>query len=132
MADQNQQAHKNHPYFRNSTFLLIYEIHLMKATKYTNILDNIYFSPFFCVIKRYQSMKARLLHKMTALICLSLLLPLSATFVFAFGNAQFYGSLGGQPLNSPIIGMAPTQTGKGYWLTAENGTVYNFGDAKKY
>ena len=25
--------------------------------------------------------------------------------VFAFGDAQFYGSTGGTPLNAPIVGM---------------------------
>jgi hypothetical protein len=26
--------------------------------------------------------------------------------VFSFGDAQFYGSMGGQPLNKPVVGMA--------------------------
>ena len=26
--------------------------------------------------------------------------------VFSFGTAQFYGSMGGKPLNKPIVGMA--------------------------
>ena len=33
--------------------------------------------------------------------------------IFAFGNAQFYGSMGGQPLNQPIVGMAATPDGGG-------------------
>ena len=38
--------------------------------------------------------------------------------VFAFGDAGFYGSMGGTPLNQPIVGMAATPDGKGYWLVA--------------
>ena len=30
--------------------------------------------------------------------------------VFAFGNARFYGSMGGQHLNAPIVGMAAPRT----------------------
>ncbi len=26
--------------------------------------------------------------------------------IFAFGDAQFYGSMGGHPLNEPIVGLA--------------------------
>ena len=29
---------------------------------------------------------------------------------------SFYGSMGGQPLNQPIVGMAAMPDGKGYWL----------------
>lgn len=50
--------------------------------------------------------------------------------VFAFGEAQFFGSMGGQPLNSPIVGMAPTPSNKGYWLVASDGGVFCYGDAK--
>jgi hypothetical protein len=35
-------------------------------------------------------------------------------------------------LNAPIIAMAPTQTGHGYWLLAKDGGVFTFGDAKFY
>jgi hypothetical protein len=41
--------------------------------------------------------------------------------VFAFGNAQFYGSKGGQPLNKPVVGIAASQDGGGYWLVAGDG-----------
>lgn len=33
-------------------------------------------------------------------------------------------------LNKPIVGMAPTITGLGYWLVASDGGVFAFGDAK--
>ncbi len=49
--------------------------------------------------------------------------------VFGF-NAPFYGSLGGRPLNAPIVGMTATTTGHGYWLVASDGGVFSFGDAK--
>jgi hypothetical protein len=52
--------------------------------------------------------------------------------VFAFGSAPFYGSMGGQRLNRPIITMAATPTGKGYWLVASDGGVFAFGDAGFY
>jgi hypothetical protein len=31
--------------------------------------------------------------------------------IFAFGDAGFYGSMGGQPLNKPVVGMAATPDG---------------------
>ncbi len=52
--------------------------------------------------------------------------------VFAFGNATFYGSMGGKHLNSPIVGLAPTPTGHGYWLVAADGGIFSFGDATFY
>ncbi len=50
--------------------------------------------------------------------------------VFSFGDAQFYGSEGGTPLNAPVVGMAATPDGKGYWLVAADGGVFSFGDAQ--
>ena len=49
--------------------------------------------------------------------------------IFTFGLAQFHGSMGGAPLNAPIVGMAPTPDGGGYWLVASDGGVFAFGDA---
>lgn len=34
-----------------------------------------------------------------------------------------------QNVNAPIVGMAATPTGKGYWLVAADGGVFAFGDA---
>jgi hypothetical protein len=48
--------------------------------------------------------------------------------VFAYG-AGFFGSMAGHPLSAPIIGIAPTKTGKGYWLVGADGGVFCFGDA---
>jgi hypothetical protein len=50
--------------------------------------------------------------------------------VFAFGNSQFYGSMGGEALNQPVVGMAATPDGGGYWLVARDGGVFSFGDAQ--
>ncbi|MGH8976282.1 MAG: peptidoglycan recognition protein family protein, partial [Acidimicrobiia bacterium] len=52
--------------------------------------------------------------------------------VLPYGKAQSYGSLAGLPLNSPVVGMAPTATGKGYWLLGGDGGVFSFGDAAFY
>jgi len=61
--------------------------------------------------------------------------------IFTFGDAGFYGNtytlgltgLGGsRPLAAPIVGMAPTPDGRGYWLVAADGGVFTFGDAGFY
>ena len=61
--------------------------------------------------------------------------------VFNFGASGFYGSTytlgltglsGTHPLASPVVAMAATPDGKGYWLVTQDGTVYSFGDAKFY
>jgi Concanavalin A-like lectin/glucanases superfamily/Bacterial Ig domain/Cadherin-like domain/Putative Ig domain/Calcineurin-like phosphoesterase len=49
--------------------------------------------------------------------------------IFTFGDAGFFGSTGGQPLDEPIVGMAPTSTGDGYWMVASDGGIFTFGDA---
>ena len=49
--------------------------------------------------------------------------------IFAFGDAAFRGSMGGSPLNKPIVGMAATPDGGGYWLVASDGGIFAFGDA---
>jgi len=52
--------------------------------------------------------------------------------IFAFGGAQFYGSMGGTPLNAPVFNVAATPDGKGYWEVASDGGVFAFGDAGFY
>ena len=47
----------------------------------------------------------------------------------AFGDAGFYGSLGASPPPTPIVGVAPTPDGGGYWMLEADGTVHAFGDA---
>ncbi len=46
--------------------------------------------------------------------------------VFAFGDAGYHGSMGGKPLNEPIVAMAaangtPSLADEGYWLVASDG-----------
>ena len=52
--------------------------------------------------------------------------------IFSFGNAKFYGSMGGIPLNQPVVGMARTADSRGYWLVASDGGIFSFGDATFY
>jgi hypothetical protein len=54
--------------------------------------------------------------------------------VFAFGGLPFWGSMGGQYLAKPMVGIAPTTTGgtadgRGYWTVASDGGVFAFGSA---
>ena len=49
--------------------------------------------------------------------------------IFAFGDAQFYGSTGAIHLNQPIVGMTTQPSVKGYWLVASDGGIFPFGDA---
>ncbi len=51
---------------------------------------------------------------------------------FNYGSALFNGSLGGQPINKPIVAAAATQIGLGYWMAASDGGVFSFGDAGFY
>ncbi|HEY2332654.1 MAG TPA: matrixin family metalloprotease [Acidimicrobiales bacterium] len=47
----------------------------------------------------------------------------------AFGDAVDHGSLAGATLAQPVVGMASTPSGGGYWLVARDGGVFSFGDA---
>jgi aryl-phospho-beta-D-glucosidase BglC (GH1 family) len=49
--------------------------------------------------------------------------------IFNYGAASFDGSMGGHPLNEPIVSMAQTADNQGYWLAAADGGVFTFGDA---
>ncbi len=44
------------------------------------------------------------------------------------GNAQAFGSAP-TPLAQPVVGMAATRSGNGYWLVASDGGIFTFGDA---
>jgi peptidoglycan hydrolase-like protein with peptidoglycan-binding domain len=50
--------------------------------------------------------------------------------VLTYGNAGFFGSTSGRRLNSPLVGMANTPDGRGYWLVAADGGVFSFGSAR--
>jgi hypothetical protein len=50
--------------------------------------------------------------------------------VLTFGDAPFFGSptsIGA--INSPVVSMASTSDGGGYWLTSADGGVFSYGDA---
>ncbi len=49
--------------------------------------------------------------------------------VLPFGQAAAHGSLQGTDVVAPIVGMAATPDGGGYWLVASDGGVFSFGDA---
>ncbi len=49
--------------------------------------------------------------------------------VFTFGDAHFSGSLAGQTLPAPIVGMKKGGFAPGYYLADANGNVYNVGGA---
>jgi hypothetical protein len=49
--------------------------------------------------------------------------------IFSYGNAGFQGSMGGQHLDAPMVGMARTNDAGGYWTVAADGGIFSFGDA---
>ncbi|HEY3941202.1 MAG TPA: putative Ig domain-containing protein [Acidimicrobiales bacterium] len=49
--------------------------------------------------------------------------------IASFGTATGHGSMGGQPLNAPVVGMAATPDGGGYWEVGADGGIFAFGDA---
>jgi outer membrane protein assembly factor BamB len=55
----------------------------------------------------------------------------AAGVVSSFGGARSYGSVPTR-LNAPVVGMASTPGGGGYWLVAADGGVFAFGDARFY
>ena len=66
-----------------------------------------------------------------ALIAAILLLTAAAPPATA-GEATYRGSLATTPPTEPIVGMATTPSGAGYWLAARDGGVFSFGDARFY
>jgi hypothetical protein len=46
--------------------------------------------------------------------------------VFAFRGAPFEGSMGGRPLERPVVGTAATSEGDGYWEVASDGGLFSF------
>ena len=59
--------------------------------------------------------------------------PLTGLSVtISFTPATSVTTSSGAPLNKPIVGMAATPDGKGYWLVGSDGGVFNEGDAGFY
>jgi hypothetical protein len=52
--------------------------------------------------------------------------------IFSYGDAPFHGSAGSLPLNKPVVGLAATSGGGGYWLVATDGGIFDYGDAAFY
>jgi hypothetical protein len=48
--------------------------------------------------------------------------------IFSFGSIGYFGSMGGTPLNRPVVGLAPSGPG-GYWEVASDGGMFAFGTA---
>jgi peptidoglycan hydrolase-like protein with peptidoglycan-binding domain len=46
--------------------------------------------------------------------------------VYAFGSATWRGSTNNMALVRPIVAMATTADGKGYWMVAEDGGIFSF------
>ena len=51
-------------------------------------------------------------------------------FSFPADPRRFHGSLGDRTLPAPVVAMASTATGNGYWLLGRDGKLYPFGDAR--
>ena len=49
--------------------------------------------------------------------------------IFSFGDATFQGAAATYKPSHPIVGLATTPSGLGYWQAASDGSVYGFGDA---
>jgi len=48
--------------------------------------------------------------------------------VYAFGDARYFGSLGATDLhNIPVVAIAPSFDGAGYWLVQGGGEVVAYG-----
>jgi len=52
--------------------------------------------------------------------------------VVSAGAASYHGSVASVSLNEPIVDMAATPTGNGYWLVAADGGIFGFGDARYF
>ena len=60
-----------------------------------------------------------------AIVCL-----IGAGTVGATSNDGYVGSLPGSASGHPVVGIAATRSGNGYWVAAADGGVFTFGDAK--
>jgi L,D-transpeptidase catalytic domain len=55
----------------------------------------------------------------------------SGVNVRGFGGAHAYGSPN-SALNAPLVGIAATPSGRGYWLLAQDGGIFSYGSARYY
>ncbi len=46
--------------------------------------------------------------------------------VTPYGTAASYGSMATHPLNAPVVGIASTPSGRGYYVVAADGGVFSF------
>lgn len=49
--------------------------------------------------------------------------------LLTYGDAKYYGDLSHVAIDSPILAVAATPSGEGYWLMEASGRVHPFGDA---
>ncbi len=54
----------------------------------------------------------------------------SVSLVFTTASAPSATSTTSKPANAPVVGMATTPDGGGYWLVAADGGVFSYGDAR--
>jgi hypothetical protein len=47
--------------------------------------------------------------------------------LFAFGDANFQGSMGGSHFNEPVVGLATDPTTGGLWEVTSDGGLFAFG-----
>ena len=66
-------------------------------------------------------------------LLISIIVFMLVSNTFAFGSdAKLVSSGSALSLNKPIVGMASTPTGGGYWMVASDGGIFAFGDAQFY
>jgi hypothetical protein len=51
--------------------------------------------------------------------------------VYSSSGAGWFGSAAARHAQTPIVGLASTADGRGYWMVSSSGVVYAFGDATK-
>ena len=51
--------------------------------------------------------------------------------IYAFGDAPYFGGVGGCTNYGGARRLLPTPTGNGYWIATANGSVIPFGDARR-
>lgn len=56
--------------------------------------------------------------------------PTGAHTVYASSLASDHGSTGSSVLAAPLVGIASTASGAGYWLLGADGGVFSYGDAR--